>query len=101
MYQAALNEIDNDVKKIEYVYPIIFTVEHLAFTLEQAYRRGNLSTLTDEEIGLYLTTYENICKKVEFNVRYDIIELPKLKEFQSIRNELMKLQNLIGYKAET
>ena len=40
-------------------------------------------------------------QKVEFNVRYDIIELPKLKEFQSIRNELMKLQNLIGYKAET
>lgn len=101
MYQAALNEIDNDVKKIEYVYPIIFTVEHLAFTLEQAYRRGDLSTLTDEEVGLYLTTYENICKKVEFNVRYDIIELPKLKEFQSIRNELMKLQNLIGYRAET
>ncbi|MFC7087892.1 FUSC family protein [Mammaliicoccus vitulinus] len=39
MYQAALNEMDNNVKKVEYLYPIIFTVEQLAFTLERAYEK--------------------------------------------------------------
>lgn len=94
MYQAALNEMDNKVKKVEYVYPIIFTVEQLAFTLERAYAQGKITTLSDHDLGLYLTTYENICKKVVFNADYEKIDLPELKEYTSIRNELMKLQSL-------
>ncbi|MGK9044067.1 FUSC family protein [Mammaliicoccus vitulinus] len=100
MYQAALNEMDNNVKKVEYVYPIIFTVEQLAFTLERAYEKGNISTLSDQSIGLYLTTYENICKKVVFGTSYEPIELPQLKEFTSIRTELMKLQSLSSNKLD-
>ncbi|PTE34427.1 FUSC family protein [Mammaliicoccus fleurettii] len=99
MYQAALNEMDNDIKKIEYVYPIIFTVEQLAFTLERAFEHGNISTLSDRDIGLYLTTYENICKKVLFDTSYKPIELPYLEEFTSIRAELMKLQSLSSDKS--
>ena len=94
MYQAALHETDNNVKQIEYVYPIIFTVEQLAFTIERAYQDGNISALPDESIGLYLTTYENICKEVEFNISYEIVDLPHIKGIASIRTELMKLQNI-------
>ncbi|WP_323703401.1 FUSC family protein [Mammaliicoccus sp. Dog046] len=94
MYQAALHETDNNVKQIEYVYPIIFTVEQLAFTIERAYQDGNISALPDQSIGLYLTTYENICKEVEFNISYEIVDLPQIKGIASIRTELMKLQNI-------
>lgn len=98
IYQAALHEIDNDVKQIEFMYPIIFSVEHLGFTLERVYYGESASTLDDKALGLYLMTYENLCKKVLYNLNYDVIELPEIKAFPSIKTELMKLQNLVGQK---
>ena len=67
----------------------------IVISLERAFEQGNISTLSDHDLGLYLTTYENICKKVMFDVDYEIIDLPYLEEYISIRIELMKLQKLI------
>lgn len=93
VYQSANGELFSNKEVIQYYYPSIYALEEMSFMLTRAMNYKNRDTISDEQIGEYLTTFENVAKHFELQSRLEVRELTDLPQYNYIKSALMNLQN--------
>lgn len=93
LYNAAIGEIPKNKGLIEYYWPIIYSMEKLAFLLEHAATQSDRPQLTDENLAKMLYLFETLANSVQFNEHNQYIDVPKLNGFYSLECEINTLQS--------
>lgn len=92
LYTAAIGEIPKNKALIEYYWPIIYSMEKLAFLLEHAAENPNRPTLTDDELAKILYLFETLANSAQFDEPTEHITVPSIPNFYSIEREINTLQ---------
>ncbi len=93
LYTAAIGEIPKNKALIEYYWPIIYSMEKLAFLLEHAAENPNRPILTDNELAKILYLFETLANSAQFDEPTDLIKVPSIPDFYSIEREINTLQS--------
>lgn len=93
LYTAAIGEIPKNKTVIEYYWPIIYSMEKLAFLLEHAAVEENRPVLSDEELATLLYLFETLANSAQFDESNKQITVPKILGFYSIEREIYTLQS--------
>lgn len=96
LYTAAIGEIPKNKPLIEYYWPLIHSIEKLAFLLENAAVNPNRPQLTDEELSKMLYLFETMANCARFDEPNKFIEIPKIPGFYSLEREINTLQTIFS-----
>lgn len=96
LYTAAIGEIPKNKPLIEYYWPLIHSIEKLAFLLENAAVNPNRPQLTDEELSKILYLFETMANCARFDEPNKFIEIPKIPGFYSLEREINTLQTIFS-----
>ncbi|WP_240622366.1 FUSC family protein [Staphylococcus lutrae] len=98
MYRFAYGELLSNQKRTQYFYPAMFILEQMSFKLLQAMYDQQRPMISEEEMGQYLVTFENIAKLFEKGQRQEaIVMLPEMPRYAQLRRFLMQLQQIELY----
>lgn len=92
LYDAAIGEIPQKRELIEYYWPIIYSMEKLAFLLERAIETPNRPQLPKNELASLLYLFETLANSAKFAEIEDLKEIPEIPGFHSIGREIDTLQ---------
>jgi len=67
LYDAAIGEIPQKRELIEYYWPIIYSMEKLAFLLERAAETEDRPTLSEPELASLLYLFETLANSAKFS----------------------------------
>lgn len=99
VYTTALGEIPKDKKALEFIWPVIFSIEQLGYLLESSSRRKQRPVLKDEDLAQLLLVFEIMAKASEQrhapNTRY----IPEITGYTQIRKEIADLQQALQSSA--
>ena len=93
LYNAAIGEIPKNKALIEYYWPIIYSMEKLAFLLEHAAENPNRPTLTEDDLAKMLYLFETLANSAQFDEPMEQIKVPSIPNFYSIEREINTLQS--------
>ncbi|GAA5104225.1 FUSC family protein [Wohlfahrtiimonas larvae] len=93
LYTAAIGEIPKNKALIEYYWPIIYSMEKLAFLLEHAAENPDRPILTDDELSKILYLFEILANSAQFKEPIKFIQVPSIPNFYSIEREINTLQS--------
>lgn len=96
LYTAAIGEIPKNTALIEYYWPLLHSIEKLAFLLENAAINPNRPQLTDEELSKMLYLFETMANCARFDEPNQAIEIPKISGFYSLEREINTLQKIFS-----
>lgn len=92
LYNAAIGEIPKNKALIEYYWPIIYSMDKLAFLLEHAADNPNRPQLSDNELAKLLYLFETLANSAQFDEDNPYIPIPALPNFYNIEREIDTLQ---------
>lgn len=92
LYDAAIGEIPQKRELIEYYWPIIYSMEKLAFLLERAAETEDRPTLSEPELASLLYLFETLANSAKFSDIEAIKKIPEIPGFHSIEREIDTLQ---------
>lgn len=92
LYDAAIGEIPKKRELIEYYWPIIYSMEKLAFLLERAIETPNRPELSENELASLLYLFETLANSAKFSEIEEIKKIPEIPGFHSIEREIDTLQ---------
>lgn len=90
-YQNAAGELNADRQTLAKYYPVIFQLEQLSYMLSRQ-TMNKKEMITQEEMGIYLTAFEDTAKYFEFKIRNSAVELPVLQDYHRLKNAIRNLQ---------
>ncbi|SOC05211.1 uncharacterized membrane protein YccC [Ureibacillus xyleni] len=97
VFDAATGEIPKDKKALEYYWPIIHSLEEMAFLLEKSSRNKERQTLGDEKLAKILLVLEEMAHAADRKERAPLNAIPVLNGFLIIQDTLQQLRkNLMG-----
>ena len=92
LYEAAIGEIPKKRELIEYYWPIIYSLEKLAFLLERAIETPHRPVLPEPELASLLYLFETLANSAKFSEIEEIKKIPEIPGFHSIEREIDTLQ---------
>jgi hypothetical protein len=95
LFTTALGEVSIDKRSLEYMWPVIFSVEQLGNLLVSAIKVENKATLSDKELAQLLLVFEMMAKSAEFNQGVTTREVPQISGFPHVVKEIMDLQDAL------
>lgn len=93
LYDAAIGEIPRDEKLIDYYWPIIYSVDKLAFLLEQAISREDRPALSEADSASMLFLFETLANLASFDDVGLPKEIPDIPGFYGIVKEIQHIQD--------
>lgn len=97
VYVTALGENAARKKQLESFWPAVFSIELLGFYLDAALKYDKRPVLPDEELAQMLYTFETMARSLEQNLPFTQREIPEIKGFEKIRNEILSLQKSLRF----
>lgn len=98
VYDTAAGEIPKDKRALEYYWPIVYSLEELAFLLDKYSKFHSRPTLDDQKMARFLLIFETLANAAE---RKDSVigkEIPIISEYQSLLDTIENLQNSLKNK---
>ncbi|WP_316572276.1 FUSC family protein [Neobacillus sp. YIM B06451] len=92
LYDTAAGEIPVDKKSLEYYWPVIFSIDHLGYLLENCSKTEQRPILSDQTLSQLLYVCETMANAADRKLSPSIKNVPEIEGFPSIRNELIHLQ---------
>lgn len=92
LYDTAAGEIPVNKKALEYYCPVIFSLEHLGYLLENCSKRDHRPILSDKTLSQLLYVCETMANAANRKQSPSIKNVPEIEEFPSIQNEIITLQ---------
>lgn len=93
LYDAAIGEIPQDEKLIDYYWPIIYSVDKLAFLLERAISIKDRPVLSDTDLSSMLFTFETLANLASFDDVESPKTIPDIPGFYGIIKEIQHIQD--------
>ncbi|TDL98384.1 FUSC family protein [Macrococcus brunensis] len=91
-YTQASGELTADKEQVEAYYAVITLLEQISFTLNRL-KEQSPKSLDDHTLSVYMLTFANVAKQIEYQQSLDKVELPELPEADYLRGMLNELQN--------
>lgn len=95
IYTTALGEIPSNKKALEFMWPIIFSIEQLGYLLESASRRSHRPVLSDTDLAQFLLTFEIMAKASEQRHSPKTRYIPVIEGHSQIQREVVDLQQAL------
>lgn len=92
LYNAAIGEIPKKRELLEYYWPIIYSMEKLAFLLESAAEKPSRPILKEEDLASLLFLFETLANAAQYSEAEKIKLIPEIEGFDSIQREIDTLQ---------
>jgi uncharacterized membrane protein YccC len=92
LYDTASGEIPVNKKALEYYWPVIFSIEHLGYLLENCSKNEYRPILPDKILSQLLYVCETMANAANRKLSPSIKNVPEIEEFPSIQNEIITLQ---------
>lgn len=92
LYTAAIGEIPQKRELIEYYWPIIYSMEKLAYLLKRAAESPDRPQLTETELASLLYLFETLANSAQFAETEPTKDIPEIPGFDSIQREINTLQ---------
>lgn len=93
LYDAAIGEIPKKRELIEYYWPIIYSMEKLAFLLERAAESKVRPELSEYELATLLYLFETLANSARFDEMEAPKVIPTIPGFYSLEREIDTLQH--------
>ncbi|WP_010280831.1 hypothetical protein [Bacillus timonensis] len=77
---------------LEYYWPVIFSIEHLEYLLENSSKNDNCPVLSAKTLSQLIYVCERMAIAANRKQSPTIKNVPEIKEFPSIQNEIITLQ---------
>jgi uncharacterized membrane protein YccC len=92
LYDTASGEIPVNKKALEYYWPVIFSIEHLGYLLENCSKNEYRPILPDKILSQLLYVCETMAIAANRKLSPSIKNVPEIEKFPSIQNEIITLQ---------
>ncbi len=92
LYSTAIGEIPVNQQAVDYYWPILFSIEHLGYLLENCAKIDNRPILSDETLSQLLYVCETMANAAARKRVPSTKTIPEIEAFPSIQNELINLQ---------
>ncbi|WP_045521449.1 FUSC family protein [Neobacillus niacini] len=92
LYDTATGEIPVNKKALEYYWPVIFSIEHLGYLLENCSKNEYRPILSDKTLSQLLYVCETMANAANRKQSPSIKNVPEIEKFPSIHNEIITLQ---------
>lgn len=92
LYTTAAGEIPVNQKAVEYYWPVIFSIEHLGYLLENCSRTEERPILSDETLSQLLYICETMANATARKRSPSLKTVPNIEAFPSIQSEIISLQ---------
>ncbi len=92
LYDAATGEVPLKKNLIEYYWPIVYSIEKLAFLLEHAAEVETRKAMTETEVAQLLYLFEVLANSVQYGDQTTIKPVPTIPQFPAIQQEIEMLQ---------
>lgn len=96
-YATALGEIPNNKEKLDMLWPVISSLEHISYLFSKDCEIGYLK-LSDKELSELLLVFETMATSIEQKREVEIKVVPSVKEIPKVCEELVNLQNVLSRK---
>ncbi|MEH7011841.1 hypothetical protein V7087_13700 [Neobacillus niacini] len=95
VYTTALGEISNNKTELEYLSPVIFSMEQLGYLLESSSKNSNRPVLSDEILAYFLLVFETMAKSVEQHDSVTKKKVPEIEGYSKLQKEIISLQDAL------
>ncbi len=92
LYATASGEIPVDKQALEYYWPVVFSIEHLGYLLENCSRNEDRPILSDQTLSQLLYVCETMANAANRKKSPAIKPVPEINGFPNIQHELISLQ---------
>jgi len=95
LYNTASGEIPVKRERLEYYWPIVYSIEHLAYLLEECSKDEKRPNLSDKTLAQLLYACEMMTKSANPKRSSSKKIIPEIEVYPSITKEMENLQNTI------
>lgn len=92
LYDTAAGEIPKNPKALEYYWPVIFNLDHVAYLLDSCSEQQSRPVLSDETLAQLLYTCESMANAADRKISPDVKLVPEIPGWPRIQHELITLQ---------
>jgi uncharacterized membrane protein YccC len=95
LYTTASGEIPVNQPVLDYYWPVLFSIEHIGYLLENCAKTNNRPLLSDETLSQLLFVCENMANATNRRLSPSLKSIPDIEAFPNIQKELINLQKLL------
>ncbi len=95
LFNTAAGEIPKNRKALEHYWPIIVTLDHLAYLLENCSNQEKRPILSDETLAQLLFVLETMANSAERMTSPTAKAVPEIPGYPTIQNEILTLQKAL------
>jgi hypothetical protein len=100
LFSTAAGEIPVNQKVLDYYWPVLFSIEQLGYLLENCSKESKRPNLPDETLAELLFVCESMANAANRKKSPEYKNIPPIKGFPSIQNELNSLQKSLQVKED-
>jgi uncharacterized membrane protein YccC len=100
LFSTATGEIPVNQKALDYYWPVLFSIEQLGYLLENCSKESERPNLPNETLAELLFVCESMANAANRKKSPEYKNVPSIKGYPSIRNELNGLQKLLQVKKD-
>ncbi|WP_034300256.1 FUSC family protein [Bacillus cihuensis] len=95
VYTTALGERPSNKKALEFLWPVIFSIDQLGYLLDSSVKDLDRPLLSDEKLAQFLYILETLAQTAEHHRPYKTKDVPDIKGYYKIHKEIISLQKAI------
>lgn len=92
LYSTASGEIPVNQKVLDSYWPVVFSIEHLGFLLNNCSKVEDRPILSEKKLAQILFVFETMANAAGRKRSTSIKQVPEIESFPSIQNEIIRLQ---------
>ncbi|MDR7313882.1 hypothetical protein [Brevibacillus nitrificans] len=95
VYTTATGEIPSDKTKLEFLWPVIFSIEQIGYLLESCLKSAHCPILPDQTLSQLLLVFENMAKSAERQTSSAKKTIPPISGFPQLEREIREWQDAL------
>ncbi|MDF2681073.1 MAG: rane protein [Brevibacillus sp.] len=95
VYTTATGEIPSNKTKLEYMWPVIYSIEQIGYLLESCLKSSRCPILPDATLSQLLLVFENMAKSAEQTRPLRKKRIPDISGFPHLEKEIGELQDAL------
>lgn len=95
VYTTATGEIPSNKTKLEYMWPVIFSIEQVGYLLESCLKSSRCPILPDTTLSQLLLVFETMAKSAEQKALLGKKQIPEINGFPQLEKEIRELQDAL------
>jgi uncharacterized membrane protein YccC len=95
VYTTATGEIPSDKTKLEFLWPVIFSIEQIGYLLESCLKSAQCPILPDQTLSQLLLVFENMAKSAERQTSFAKKTIPLISGFPQLERVIRELQDAL------